>query len=196
MEQWLQVLLGVSAGLGLAAACGFRVFVPFFFVSLAVNADLMQVNEEFAFLGSPVALVGFGAATLFEIGAYFVPWLDNLLDSVSTPAAAVAGAILSSAVLVDVDPWLRWTLVAIAGAAAATAVQVPTVALRGASSATTGGLANPLVSGGEAAVGAGFSVLAIFAPVLALVLLVVAFWLAMRWVRSRREREASLPSPA
>lgn len=176
--------MGLAAALGLAAACGFRVFVPLLVASLAARADLISVNDGFAWLASTPALTAFAAATVLEIAAYYVPVVDNLLDAISTPAAAVAGTLLAAAVIVDIDPWLRWTLAVIAGAGAATAVQLPTVALRGTSTAATAGTANPIVSTGEAAGSTALAGMAVLAPVAIPLLLVLLFV----WIGRRRRR--------
>jgi hypothetical protein len=187
MEHDLEILLGVLTGLGLAAACGFRVFVPLFVAALGVRAGMLEVGDGFEWLGSTAALVSLGSATVLEIAAYYVPVVDNFLDTVATPAAAVAGALVSAAMIQDVDPWLRWTLAVVAGGGVATAVQTASVVTRGASTVTTAGLANPAVATGELAGAATFSGLALLAPVLGILLLASGgLWLVSRRVRRQR----------
>ena len=140
MEYALYVLLGI----GLAAACGFRVFVPFLVISIAALAGHLRLAPDFAWLGSWPALFIFGVATVFEIVAYYVPWLDHLLDIAATPAAIVAGIVVTASVVTGMSPVLRWSLAAIAGGGVAAAVQLATVALRRASTYATAGLAHPL----------------------------------------------------
>jgi Domain of unknown function (DUF4126) len=182
-------LLSILAALGLAAACGFRVFVPLFVVSLASRADVLELSSGFAWLGSTPALVCFGTATVLEVLAYYVPVVDNLLDSVATPAAVVAGIVVAAAVMTDIDPWLKWTLATVAGGGLAAAVQLPTVALRGVSTGTTAGLGNALVSSGEVVAASLFSGFAIFLPVL-LPLLALAL-VVFAWRRLRRDETAT-----
>ncbi len=190
MQEPLVPILSVLAGLGLSAACGFRVFVPLFVVSLASRAGMIGLSEGFQWLASTPALISLGAATALEVVAYFVPVLDNLLDSVATPAAIVAGIAVSAAVMVEIDPWLRWTLATIAGGGLAAAVQIPMVAVRGASTSTTAGLANPLVSSSELFAASAFSGLSVFWPLL---LPVAALALVLFFYRRLRRRE---PAPA
>jgi hypothetical protein len=182
-------LLSILAALGLAAACGFRVFVPLLVVSLASRAEVLELSSGFAWIGSTPALVCFGTATVLEVLAYYVPVVDNLLDSVATPAAVVAGIVVAAAVMTHVDPWLKWTLATIAGGGLAAAVQLPTVALRSVSTGTTAGLGNSLVSSGEAVAAGLFSGFAVFLPLLVPLLALAVVVLAWRRLR-RREQPA------
>ena len=185
MSELLTTLLSILAALGLAAACGFRVFVPLFVVSLAQRAGLLGLSEGFAWIGSTPALICFGVATALEIAAYYVPVFDNLLDTIATPAAIVAGIVVSAAVMTDIDPWLKWTLATIAGGSLAAAVQIPMVAARGVSTSTTVGLANPAVSTGELVAASTFSGLAIFWPLLVPVAALAAVVFFYRRLRRR-----------
>ena len=185
---FLTAALSVVAGIGLAAACGFRVFVPLFVVAAATKAGLVSVSEGFAWIGSTPAVVCFALASGLEILAYYVPWVDHALDAIATPAAVVAGVVVSAAVIVEVEPWLKWTLAAIAGGGAAAAVQIPSVITRGVSTATTGGLGNHLVATTEAAAAAGFSLTSVLVFSLPFVVPVVVFalvWIAYRRIRAR-----------
>lgn len=188
----METALSVALGLGLAAACGFRVFVPLLLMSVAARAGALELAGGFAWLSSAPALVAFSVATILEIGAYFIPWVDNFLDSVATPAAVVAGAVVTASVVTEVEPWLKWTLAVIAGGGVAAAVQLGTVGLRQASVLGTGGLANPLVSGLEAVGAAGLTVVAMVLPAVALALVLLLFLLLWRFVRRRRRRAAGL----
>jgi hypothetical protein len=102
----VELLLGVCLGLGLAAACGFRVFVPMFLMSVAAKAGYMEPADGFAWLASWPAVTAFGTATLLEAGAYYVPWLDHALDTIASPAAVVAGIVTAAASISDADPLL------------------------------------------------------------------------------------------
>jgi len=184
MEYLLYVLLGI----GLAAACGFRVFVPFLAVSIAALAGQLQLAPDFAWLGSWPALIVFGVATTLEIVAYFVPWLDHALDVVATPAAILAGVIVTAAVLTGMSPVLRWTLAAIAGGGVAAAVQLTTVALRRASTYATAGFAHPLAAGVETGGSIGMSVLSLLLPLVAGVLALLLIVIAARRLSRRSAR--------
>jgi hypothetical protein len=187
----LELTLSILIGIGLAAACGFRVFVPFLVASIASVAGHLTLAPGFEWIGTHYALVAFAVATLLEIAAYYVPWLDNLLDTIATPAAVVAGVVIAASVVGDMSPFLRWTLAVVAGGGAAAAVQAATVAVRGASSVTTGGLGNPVVSTGELGGSTVMAILAVVLPVVA-VILVVAMVASLsglrRWSRGKGTR--------
>lgn len=180
-----ETFLSVCLGLGLSAACGFRIFVPLLVVNLAARAGWLELAGELSWLGETPAMVSFGVATLLEVGAYYIPWLDNLLDSIATPAAVVAGAVVTASVVTGLDPALKWMLAVIAGGGIAGAVQAATVGGRQLSSLATAGLGNPLLATLELGGSLLLSLLSILAPLLAglAVLLIVVVM-----VRRRRRR--------
>ena len=114
MELDLQAFLGLLTGLGLSAACGFRVFVPMLVAAIAVRSGAVQVSADFAWIASTPAIVCFGAATAFEIAGYYLPGVDHFLDVIATPAAIVAGTLLTASFVTDMAPWLRWSVALIA----------------------------------------------------------------------------------
>ena len=132
-------ILAILIGLGLAASCGFRVFVPLLVVSLAARSDYLDLAEGFSWMASDAALLATLIATGIEIAAYYVPWLDNLLDTIASPAAVVSGTVLFAACVTEFDPFLKWSLALIAGGGSAAVVQGGTVLTRGASTISTGG---------------------------------------------------------
>src|SRR5258706_3135754 len=116
-------ILSICVGIGLSAACGFRVFVPLLVASIAARASHVTLASQFAWVASDPALIAFSVATALEIGGYYIPWVDHLLDTIATPAAIIAGIILPGPMLAHIDPYLRWTLSPIAGRRAARAGQ-------------------------------------------------------------------------
>lgn len=163
----MEALLAICVGIGLSAACGFRIFIPLLGLSIAANAGQLELAAGFEWIGSPVAIIAFAVATVLEISAYYIPWIDNLLDSIATPAAIVAGTILTGSMTGDMSPFLKWSIAIIAGGGTAGAIQTGSILLRGASTATTGGLGNAAVSTGELAGAATVTFMAIFIPALA-----------------------------
>lgn len=188
----METLLSIALGIGLAAACGFRVFVPMTIMSLAVRAGFMTVGGSFEWVGSTPALVVLSVATLLEIGAYYIPWVDNLLDLVTTPAAVVAGILVSASTITGMDPVMHWTLAVIAGGGAAALVQSATAIVRQVSAATTFGVGNPVVSTVEATGAIGMSLLAILMPILALTVVVIMMIMAVRTIVRWRNRAEPL----
>jgi hypothetical protein len=168
----METLISICVGIGLSAACGFRVFVPLFIISLASATGHLHLVSGFDWIGSVPALIAFGVATATEIAAYYVPGLDHLLDTITTPAAVAAGTVITASFVHDLSPFLKWTLALIAGGGAAGTVQAVTVMTRSLSMAGSGGLANPLVSTVELGGSILTSLLALLIPVAVVVGLV------------------------
>lgn len=181
----MDVLLSALVGLGLAAACGFRVFVPVFILSIAGHAEMVSLGENWAWLASTPALIALGTASVLEVVAYWVPWLDHALDTIATPASIVAGTIVTASQMAELSPMLKWSAALIAGGGLAAVVQTGTVAIRAASTALTGGLGNPVVSTAETAMAGVMGVGAVVVPAFA-VLLIVALLLVGVRVRMRQ----------
>lgn len=173
-------MLSVAIGLGLAAACGFRIFVPLLLISLASRGGHLELAESFEWMASTPALLAFGSATLAEIGAYYIPFLDNLLDTIATPSAAVAGVVATGSQVADFDPLLGWSVAIIGGGGAASAIQGLTTVTRGLSSLATGGFGNPLLSTAEAGASVVMTVLAIVVPFVAAFSALVLLFFAIK----------------
>ena len=190
----MEILLSVGLGVGLAAACGFRVFLPVLVMGVAGRAEALDLADGFDWMAGTPALLALGVAAVCEVGAYYIPWLDNVLDVAAMPAAVIAGIVVATANVETASPLLGWALAAVAGGTAA-AVQTGTTLLRGASTMMTAGIGNPVVSTGEAGAAAGLSLLAITMPALALaaVLLLIAA-VSVRRLRRRALRTRSADS--
>jgi len=183
----METVLCICLGIGLSAACGFRIFVPLLSLSVAAHAGHVQLANGFQWVASDAALIAFGVATVVEIGAYYIPWVDHALDVIAAPVAVVAGVLVSASIVTDMSPLLKWTLVVIAGGGAAGLVQGGTMLLRGASSVTTAGFGNPVVATAELAAAATISILSLLAPVfIAVVVLLGLVWIARKlWLRTQ-----------
>jgi uncharacterized protein DUF4126 len=173
-------LLSICLGVGLSAACGFRVFVPLLVMSIASLSGHLTLTPGFQWIGTYPALITFGVATAVEVAGYYIPWVDHALDTIATPAAVVAGTIVTASIVTGMSPLLKWSLAIIAGGGAAGLVQGATVVTRAASTATTGGLGNPLFATIELGAAAFASLLALAVPVLAVTILVLLFAIAGR----------------
>jgi hypothetical protein len=177
------IAVSIALGVGLAAATGLRLFLPMLVVSAAAWTGHLPLGENFAWLATPHALILLSVAAVAEILAYYVPGLDNLLDALATPAAFVAGTIISAAVITDLPPMVKWAAAIIAGGGIAGLTQSVTTLLRAKSTLMTGTLGNPVVATGELGGSLIVSLLALAAPVLTAVAIVVLLWLAIRWLR-------------
>jgi Domain of unknown function (DUF4126) len=187
--------LSVMLGVALAAASGFRVFLPMLVVSVASHSGSLPLGEGFAWLATPAAMLMLGVAAMLEVGAYFVPGIDNLLDLIAAPVAVIAGVIVSAATMTDLPPMIKWTAAIVAGGGAAGIVHGLTAAVRAKSTVLTGGFGNSAVAVTELGGALFVSLLALAAPVAAFAIVVLMLWLAFRFVRHLRGR-AGCTEPA
>jgi hypothetical protein len=178
--------LSIALGVVLAAATGFRVFLPMLIMSGAAYTGHLSLDNSFAWLATPFALTMLGVAALVEVLAYYIPGVDNLLDAVATPAAFVAGTIVSAAVMTDLPPMAKWMAAVIAGGGTASLTQGVTTILRTKSTIVTGGLGNPVIATGELGGSVLLSLLALAAPLAAVAVVILLLWLAFRLIRRQR----------
>ena len=176
-------LVSIALGVGLAAAVGFRVFLPLLITSIATYAGYIPVSQGFAWLASPAAVIMLGVAALAEVLAYYIPGVDNLLDTIATPAALIAGTLVSAAVMADLPPLVKWTAAIIAGGGAAGITQGVTTMIRANSTLFTGGLGNPVIATAELGGAAIVSLLALAVPFVALGIVILFCWFAVRTIR-------------
>lgn len=196
----IQFVLAFCLGLGLSAACGFRVFIPPLAMSLAAMNGILELSPDWQWVGSPLAVMLLSAATLVEILAYFIPWVSNALDSVELIAAPIAGMLVTASSLAmagDVNPVVLWAIAAIVGGGTAELVEGTSVMGRLAASTATGGVGGPVVGIIELLTSAVLSLLAILAPILALIVvlaLVIYCWRRARRIFLRRKRSRNISS--
>jgi hypothetical protein len=179
----IDTIFSVFIGIGLAAAVGFRVFVPLFALSLASFYAIIPLNEHWEWVGSNQALVLLGIATLAEIMGYLIPWFDNLLDTIAVPLAAIAGTVVMVATVSDLSPVLTWVLAIIAGGGTATAIKGSASTARLAATTTTAGIANPLVSAIETGSAIVMAVFSIFIPIVAIIFVSILFWILIKLLK-------------
>ncbi|HEV2229250.1 MAG TPA: DUF4126 domain-containing protein [Steroidobacteraceae bacterium] len=186
------LVLAAAMGVGLAAAVGFRVFLPMLVLSIAAYTGHLTLTASLAWLGTAAALVMLSLAAALEILAYYIPGLDNVLDVLAAPAALIAGTVVSAAVMTDLPPMVRWATAVIAGGGAAAVIQGLTSLLRAKSTAMTAGLGNHAIATGELGGALIVSLLALAAPAAALALVALFCWFAVRLLRRvfRRDRAA------
>jgi hypothetical protein len=184
-----EIATSLALGIGLAAATGFRIFLPMLVMSGAANLGYLELGENFAFLATATALAVLAVAAVAEVLAYYVPAVDNLLDTIATPAAFVAGTLVAAATFTDLPPLIKWSAAIIAGGGIAGITQTLSAVLRGHSTLFTGGLGNWVVATGELLGALGVSLLALAAPFLALTAAVAILIAGLAlWRRLRRDR--------
>jgi hypothetical protein len=164
----METLVSVAMGLGLSAACGMRVFLPLLALSIAVHFGRVQVVSDFAWLGTNTALLMLATAALAEILAYFIPWLDHLLDMAAFPCAITAGVFTSTATIHGLPPHLTWGLALVGGGGAAGLIRATASLGRVKSTLFTGGLANFIIAFIELAGAVFLCLAALFLPLFAL----------------------------
>ncbi|MFN7975269.1 MAG: DUF4126 domain-containing protein [Acidobacteriota bacterium] len=191
----LSLLMEVVMGMSLAAACGLRAFLPMLAIGICERTGYLTLGAHFHWLGSTPALIVFGVAVAIELVGDKVPAVDHALDVMGLVVKPVAGAILASAAITDVDPLLASVVGIITGGAMSAGVHVVKAKARVVSSAVTFGFANPFVSMVEDAFVALLTVLAILAPVIALGLVLVTGYVMTRVLRRiffRRRRDTAI----
>lgn len=185
-----ETIISICLGVGLAASVGFRIFLPLFALSLASYFDVWQLNESWQWIGSITALITLGVATLVEIFAYYIPFIDNLLDSIAVPLAALAGTAVMMSTLADLSPVITWSLAIIAGGGTAAAISSTSSISRLASTATTGGLANPVVATLETGTSVIMSIVSIFIPILAIILVVILLFIIFKLYKKFKPKKS------
>ena len=180
----METAVSVALGIGLSAAAGFRVFVPLFALSIAGLTGYLELSPGFAWIGTIPAVIAFGTATVLEVLAFYIPWLDNMLDTIATPAAVVAGVLVSASVITDLPPLLKWVLSIVGGGGIAGVIQGATVLTRLKSTTFTAGIGNPVVSTAELGGSVLTSLSAIFLPVITV--LAVSLFALLVFVITRR----------
>ncbi|MFC0343321.1 DUF4126 domain-containing protein [Epilithonimonas hispanica] len=179
MSDILPYTLSAFIGIGLAAASGFRVFLPMFAVSLASYLGWIPMSDNFEWLSGLPTLITTAVATICEIVAYYIPIVDNFLDTITIPLATIAGSILFASQFMELDTFPQWALALIAGGGTAATIASGFAGTRAASTATTAGIGNNVVATTETA-GAGLmSVLSIFLPILAFIFAIVLIVLVL-----------------
>jgi len=175
-----ETIISIFLGIGLAASVGFRVFVPLFALSLASYFNLWELNESWQWIGSLTAVITLGVATLVEISAYYIPYLDNLLDTIAIPLATIAGTAVMVSTVADLSPLITWALAIIAGGGTAAAIKSSAGATRLVSTTTTAGFGNPVVSTVETGTSLVMSIFSIFLPIIAFILVILILFIIFK----------------
>ncbi|WP_017297575.1 DUF4126 domain-containing protein [Nodosilinea nodulosa] len=176
-----QLLESIGLGLGLGVAAGFRVVVPFWVLSAAALFGHVELADGITWLGSSSAFVGLSIALVVEILAYSVPWLDNAIDTIALPVAAVAGTMLMAIAANQLDPFAQWSVAIVAGGGVAATVKGLNGLTRLVSTATTGGATNLIIAVAELLGAIAIAVLSLVAPIVMFVVVLACFVLLVRF---------------
>jgi hypothetical protein len=182
--------IAIAIGIGLAAATGFRVFLPLLIAGVAARWGGLPLADGFGWLSSNGALIALATASVIEVAAYYIPLVDHLLDLVAGPAAVLAGVLASASAMADVPPAIMWPIAVIGGGGIAGLTKTMSALVRAKSGWATAGFANPIVSTGETAGAIVTAIAAIVIPLISLAgLVTLLFWLGRRarrmWTGSR-----------
>lgn len=189
--EYFEIIISIFLGIGLAAAVGFRVFLPLLILSLAGYCEVIPLNESWEWVGSIAAVITMGVATVIEIFGYYIPWLDNLLDAIALPLATLAGTAVMVATVTDLSPVVTWALAIIAGGGTAAAIKGNASAARLTSTASTAGVANPVITTVETAIAVLMSFASIFIPILAFIFVLALFFLIFWFYKKLRKKRLS-----
>ena len=182
----IETILSIFLGIGLSASVGFRVFLPLFALSLASYFGKWDLNESWLWIGSSTAVITLGIATLVEIVAYYIPVVDNFLDTIAIPLATIAGTAIMVSTVADLSPVITWALAIIAGGGTAAAVKSSASATRLGSTVSTAGFGNPIVSTIETGASIVMSIISIFLPILAIILVLLIFYMVYKLYKKIR----------
>lgn len=183
----METLLSICIGIGLSAACGLRVFVPMLIMGICAKVGILHPAHGFEWVGSWPAIVAFGTAMVLELVGSSIPWIDHAVDVIAAPAAILAGTITMAAHVDGAGPLVSWATGLAAGGALAGVTHLASAGTRVVSTATTGGIANPLLSGAQSAAATVLSFLSIAVPILAGMIVLASVIAIIRW-RLRRGR--------
>lgn len=184
----METVLSIFLGIGLAASVGFRVFLPLFALSLATYFGKWDLNESWLWIGSSTAVITLGIATVVEIIAYYIPVIDNALDTIAIPLATIAGTAVMVSTVADLSPVITWALAIIAGGGTAAAVKSSASATRLGSTVSTAGFANPVVSTVETGTSIIMSIVAIFLPILAIIFVIFILFMIYKLYKKMRPK--------
>jgi hypothetical protein len=185
----MEIALSIAVGIGLSAACGFRIFIPLLAIAIAGHAGHIELASDFIWMQSPAAITVFTTAVIIEIIAYFIPVIDNLFDTMATTLAVIAGTILTASMVTDISPLLRWSLAIIAGGGVAGLIQGGSLVTRATSTVATAGIGNIFVSFFELAGAIITTLLSLTVPFVALIFVILIIIVILYRIIRRKRRK-------
>ncbi len=184
----MELFISICLGVGLAACSGFRVFIPLLLSNIAIHFGLVSMAHGFEFMGSWAAFAVLASAATLELAGYYIPFVDNLLDTIAIPASVAAGTLLTTSFVHIDNPILHWGLGLMIGGGTAGFVQTSTSLLRLASTKLSGGVANPVIATVENVVAVGLSLLTFWLPIVAIaIVFLLVVWLVKKLISRNKK---------
>lgn len=192
----MDFVIAICVGVGLSAACGLRVFLPMLLLSAAGKLGWVPLAHGFDWVSSWPALVAFGVASVLEVGAAHIPWVDHAVDVLAAPCAIAVGTLAMATQLDAAQPLIGWAGTLAAGGAVggtiAGGMKLLGATTRVASTASTAGLGNPIIASVETLGATILSILSIVVPIAAGLLLIAIVAMAIAIIRRRRRARATV----
>jgi hypothetical protein len=197
-------MLASLTGLGLSAAAGLNAYIPLLLVGLLARfTGVVELPEPYRWIQSGWALGVVAALLLAEVVLDKVPVVDHLNDVVQTLVRPAVGGVIfaatTAAAQADAATWMQehqWVAVLL-GVVVAGAVHALKATARPLVNVSTVGVGTPAVSAAEDAASLGLSLVAVFLPLLVLVLVALLVWagVALRRAARRGGRGGRPPPP-
>lgn len=188
----MELFLAILIGMGLSISAGFRVFTPMLVAGIAGKIGWLPLSAGFEWISSTPALIAFSIALVLEVASNYIPFVDNVLKAISTPLALIAGTILSVSIIgIDDSPFLAWGMAFVTGGGTATITQLTSQSVRGASTVTTAGVANPIISFFEDVIAVAVSVLSIIVPLLVVIFIALVIYMFLKLMTKIKRRNST-----
>lgn len=186
-----EAIMALVAAIGLSSTAGLRAVATLFAIGVVSDISiaghpLLPLHGNFTVLGSTPMLIALGALTILEIAIDKFPGLDHLNDIVQTVVRPVVGGVIVAGTANSLSDTNVWVAAAV-GAILAFSVHATKSTTRVASTATTAGIGNPIISVVEDLLTVGSVLLVVLAkalailvaPILGIIILVIAIILAV-----------------
>lgn len=176
----MEALITLATGLGLATASGLNAYLPLLTIGIFARLGWIQLASPFDLLSNVFVLLIIAALAVLDFAGDKLPAVDSVLHAAGLIISPIAGMILalaSQGEIAQINP----VVVAIAGIVAAGGTHAARAVARPAVTAATAGTGNVVVSSLEDGASLALSLLALFVPVLAVILIAVLALIAFRF---------------
>ncbi|MCX6029150.1 MAG: DUF4126 domain-containing protein [Chloroflexi bacterium] len=181
-------MIDILSAFGLSAATGLNAYLPLLIVGLLARfTDLITLKPPWNTLEHPAVLIVLAVLLAIEMTVDKIPAVDSVNDAIQTFIRPVAGAILFAAsanAVTSVSP----VLALICGLLVAGGVHAAKATARPVITATTMGVANPVVSVAEDVVSGMTTLVAVIFPAVAATIVALLLALFLWWYIRRRQR--------